>query len=106
MADGWWNPAKTQQPGQLYLTYRPKIPATYASKAGPGEIEYQGEQIAALLPGFNDYCPKIWRPIAHLTKITLIAKPLPGWEPNQDELDDWVANCQSLPVVVEWALKN
>jgi hypothetical protein len=75
------------------------------SAAGPGEIIYQGEQIATLLPGFNDQLTKIWRPIGGARKISLLAKPLAGWEPTPDELKSWATNCLSVPVVIEWELK-
>jgi hypothetical protein len=61
--------------------------------AGPGEICFNGEQIALLLPGFNDTLAKIWRPVAHTQRLSLIAKPLAGWTPTPKELEDWAKNC-------------
>jgi hypothetical protein len=62
---------------------------TAVTNAGPGEITYHGEQIALLLPGFNDSLAKIWRPVAHQQRLSLIAKPMVGWEPTLEELKKW-----------------
>jgi hypothetical protein len=103
-------PDGTAIPGQLTLVnYTPPTPdptPTAVTGAGPGEIDFNGEQIALLLPGFNDYLAKIWRPVAHAQTLTLYAKPLAGWAPTPDELVKWKANCKSAPIVVEFELKN
>jgi hypothetical protein len=112
LADDWFttDPADGSAiPGQIRLTdYDPPTPdptPSAVSGAGPGEILYQGEQIATLLPGFNDQLIKIWRPLGGARKISLLAKPLAGWEPTPDELKSWATNCLSVPIVVEWEIK-
>jgi hypothetical protein len=109
----WWEtwPADgTATPGQLLaLDYTPPTPDPTPSAvtgAGPGEIDFNGEQIAVLLPGFNDFVGKIWRPVAHTQRLSLIAKPLAGWTPTPKELEDWAKNCKSVPIMVEWELKG
>jgi hypothetical protein len=73
------------------------------SPAGPGEITYNGESIATLLPGFNDQLVKLWRPVAHSQRISLFAKPLSGWHTTPQELIIWKNNCKSAPIIIEWA---
>jgi hypothetical protein len=48
----------------------------------------------------------IWRPVGGSRKITLIARPMEGWERPAGEGAAWDTNCLSIPVFMEWELKG
>jgi hypothetical protein len=53
-------------PGQLWLLYRADV-----QTCGVIDLTWQGESVATLLPIFDDFLAKIWRPLGGARQLTL-----------------------------------